>query len=85
MPSYTGGYGTSQVIAQVRAKGDQAPITRVIDQTSGAGTSQIVIQFGKVLIYLEDYTALESLTAAVRRAHELAPKVFPEARKPRTT
>lgn len=44
-----------------------------------------MIHFGRVLIYLEDYTALDSLTAAVRRAHELAPKVFPEARKPCAT
>jgi hypothetical protein len=74
--------GTSQVIAQIRAKGEQDVQVQVADPVSGIHTSEVAIRFGRALIYLEDQAALESLTRAVLKARALAPKVFPDAPRP---
>ena len=40
------------------------------------GRAHIGIKFGRVLVYLEDRTALEHLAGAVRQAMEMADAVF---------
>jgi hypothetical protein len=42
------------------------------------GREHIALQYGRVLLYLEDRAALEALTGAVQAAHDLCDRVFGE-------
>jgi hypothetical protein len=70
-------FGTCDVIASARMRGDQASRVRAVAAVaSTTGEAHLSVRVSGVLIYLEDRAALEALVRAVRRAEALADQTF---------
>jgi hypothetical protein len=71
-------HSTCRVAAQVICSGPvETSIFAVAGQATRPGTRPHVgIKFGRVLIYVEDWAALDRLVGAVERAVTMAPGVF---------
>jgi hypothetical protein len=77
MPDAQHRYGTCEVIANVRLRGDQPSkaqgVTAFVART---GEAHIALQLSKVLVYIEDRAAFDALTRAVAKAEALADAVL---------
>lgn len=65
-----------QVATQANLQGTQDTRVQAATPLAGPGHGYITIRIGRVLIYLEDRDALDSVLDAARQAETLADKAF---------
>ena len=67
-----------RLAVQASYRGPQGfKVMAVAAQAARNGKAHLAVRVGSVLIYIEDYAALESLIAAWRQASELGKQILP--------
>lgn len=68
---------TNHLIAQAICRGPlETHVTAVSGVAARTGSAHVSIRYGRLLIYVEDWAALEALIEAVDRAEELGGRVL---------
>jgi hypothetical protein len=83
MPSIEHRFGTCDVIACVRLRGDQPHRVRgVAAVASQTGDAHLSVRVAGILVYFEDRAAWEAYLRAVHQAEQLVEEVFGAERCP---